>query len=241
MQGKVTFILGLHNHQPVGNFDHVIEEACQRAYLPFIEVMKDYPDLPFALHCSGILWDWIADRHPEYTADLKRMVEAGQVEIMSGGYYEPILTIIPERDRQGQLAMMKDFIHSEFGSAPRGCWLTERIWDPHLPYTLAKAGLEYVIVDDSHFKSTGFAAEWMRGFFLSEENDAYINAFPIDKGMRYLIPFHEPHEAIEYLRSVAQEPGEERKIVVLADDGEKFGLWTGTYDLVYQRQWLRRF
>jgi len=241
MPGKVTFILGIHNHQPVGNFDHVIEEAYERAYLPFIEVMKDYPGIPFALHCSGILWDWFAEKHPGYTETISSMVEAGQVEIMSGGYYEPILTIIPERDRQGQLAMMQDFADGAFGSRPRGCWLTERIWDPHLPDTLSKAGLEYVIVDDSHFKSTGFTAQQMRGLFLSEENGKYIKVFPIDKGLRYLIPFHEPHEAIEHLRAISEEPGGERKIAVLADDGEKFGLWTGTHDLVYRQQWLRRF
>ena len=241
MPGKVTFILGIHNHQPVGNFDHVIEEAYERSYLPFIEVMKDYPEIPFALHCSGILWDWFAEKHPGYTETVAAMAAAGQVEIMSGGYYEPILTIIPERDRQGQLAMMREFAAGRFGSEPRGCWLTERIWDPHLPDTLSKAGLEYVIVDDSHFKSTGFTAERMRGFFLSEENGKYINVFPIDKRLRYLIPFHEPHEAIAHLRAISEEPGIERKIAVLADDGEKFGLWTGTHDLVYKRRWLRKF
>ena len=241
MPGKVTFILGIHNHQPVGNFDHVIEEAFEKAYLPFLEVMKDYPEIPFALHCSGILWDWFAEKHPEYTETVASMVAAGQVEIMSGGYYEPILTIIPEKDRQGQLEMMKEFVDGAFGEKPRGCWLTERIWDPHLPDTLSKAGLEYVIVDDSHFKSTGFTAQQMRGYFLSEENGRYINVFPIDKGLRYLVPFHEPHEAIEHLRAISEEPGIERKIAVLADDGEKFGLWTGTYDLVYRHEWLRRF
>jgi len=241
MPGKVTFILGIHNHQPVGNFDHVIEDAYVRAYQPFIEVMKDYPSIPFSLHCSGILWDWFEQKHPDYTDTVAAMVKAGQVEIMSGGYYEPILTVIPGRDRQGQLAMMREFIERTFGSAPRGCWLTERIWDPHVPETLAKAGLEYVIVDDSHFKSTGFTEKQMRGFFLSEENGAYVNVFPIDKGLRYLIPFHEPHEAIEYLREVSREGDGERKVAVLADDGEKFGLWTGTHDLVYRRKWLRRF
>ncbi len=241
MPGKVTFIFGLHNHQPVGNFDHVIEEAYEKSYLPFLDVMKDYPEIPFALHCSGILWDWFAEKHPEYTEAVAAMAAAGQVEIMSGGYYEPILTIIPERDRQGQLAMMQEFTGGRFGEKPRGCWLTERIWDPHLPDTLAKAGLEYVIVDDSHFKSTGFLIEQMRGFFLSEENGSYINVFPIDKTLRYLMPFHEPHEVIDYLRKISEEPGTGRKIVVLADDGEKFGLWTGTHDLVYKHQWLRRF
>ncbi|MDD3643357.1 MAG: DUF1925 domain-containing protein, partial [Candidatus Krumholzibacteria bacterium] len=241
MPENVTFILGIHNHQPVGNFDHVIEEAWDKAYRPFMEVMSRHPDMPFSLHCSGILWDWFAGRHPEYLDDVARMTAAGRLEIMSGGYYEPILTVIPERDRRGQLEMMRSFVAGRFGSAPRGCWLTERIWDPHLPATLAGAGLEYVVVDDSHFKSTGFAAERMRGYFNTEENDSYVRVFPIDKRLRYLIPFHEPEEVIEYLRGVSREPGGGRRIAVLADDGEKFGLWTGTWDLCYRRGWLDRF
>lgn len=241
MENKVTFILGIHNHQPVGNFDHVIEDAYARAYLPFIEVMKDYPDIPFALHNSGILWDWFGEKHPEYLEAVADMVSSGQVELMSAGYYEPILTVIPERDRQGQLLMMKEYLEARFGTEPRGCWLTERIWDPHLPDTLARAKLEYVIVDDSHFKSTGLVSGEMRGSFLTEENGSFIRVFPIDKRLRYLIPFHDPQEAIGYFGEIAASEGESKKVVVLADDGEKFGLWTGTHSLCYKEKWLRRF
>ncbi len=241
MGEKFKFILGLHNHQPVGNFDHVIEEAYNQAYAPFIEVMQDYPDISFALHNSGILWDWLEKKHPEYLEKLAEMVTAGRVEIMSAGYYEPILMVIPERDRQGQLSMMSDYVQKRFKTKPRGCWLTERIWDPHLPHTLADAGLEYIIVDDSHFKSTGFDAEELRGYFLTEENGSYVNVFPIDKKLRYLIPFHDPEEVIRYLREVSQEKGSRQMVSVLADDGEKFGLWPGTHSLCYGENWLRRF
>jgi hypothetical protein len=240
-RGKVTLVLGLHNHQPVGNFEHIFEEAYTKAYLPFMEILNSFPRIPFVLHNSGVLWNWLTERHPEYLELVRSMSERGQIEIMSGGYYEPILSVIPERDRQGQLRMMRDFLADRFDRRPRGCWLTERIWEPHLPLTLARAGLEYVIVDDAHFKSTGFSTEEMRGFFLSEEDGSYIRIFPIDKRLRYLIPFMEPEETIRYLRSVAEEPGEERcRIVVLADDGEKFGLWPGTHKRCYEEGWLKR-
>ena len=237
---RVTLVLGLHNHQPVGNFEHIFEEAYSTAYLPFIETLQAFPDIPFVLHNSGVLWNWLLERHPEYMDLLRAMSERGQIEFMSGGYYEPILSVIPERDRQGQLGMMREFIANRFGRSPRGCWLTERIWEPHLPQTLHRAGLEYVVVDDAHFKSTGFSAEDMRGYFLSEEDGDYVRIFPIDKKLRYLIPFQAPENTIAYLRSVADEPGGGEKIVVLADDGEKFGLWPGTNRLCYGEGWLRR-
>ncbi len=241
MRKKAKFVFGLHNHQPVGNFDHVIEEAYLKAYLPFVEVMKDYPDISFSVHNSGILWDWLEEKHPEYLETIASMVSAGRVELMSAGYYEPILTVIPERDRQGQLSMMNDYLQRRFNIKPRGCWLTERIWDPHLPLTLSEAGLEYVVVDDSHFKSTGFDPAELKGYFFTEENGSYIKVFPIDRNLRYLIPFRGPEETVEYLRSVFESGEDGETISVLADDGEKFGLWTGTHSLCYKENWLRRF
>ena len=35
----VLLTFGLHAHQPVGNFDYVIEDAYQKSYRPFLEVL----------------------------------------------------------------------------------------------------------------------------------------------------------------------------------------------------------
>jgi hypothetical protein len=40
---KFKLAFGLHNHQPVGNFEAVFEEAHHKAYLPFLNLMADYP------------------------------------------------------------------------------------------------------------------------------------------------------------------------------------------------------
>jgi alpha-amylase len=40
---KVAFLFCIHNHQPVGNFPYVLENAYEKAYRPFIEVFKRYP------------------------------------------------------------------------------------------------------------------------------------------------------------------------------------------------------
>jgi len=50
---KVQFIFAIHNHQPVGNFDFVAEEAYQKAYLPFIDVLKRHPKIRMTLHYTA--------------------------------------------------------------------------------------------------------------------------------------------------------------------------------------------
>ena len=68
---QVRLILALHNHQPVGNFDGVFEEAYRTSYRPFLDVLANYPEIPFALHTSGPLLEWLVDKHPEYIARLR--------------------------------------------------------------------------------------------------------------------------------------------------------------------------
>ncbi len=93
--GKFRLAFGIHNHQPVGNFDAVFEQAHQNAYRPFIELAARFPRFRFSLHQSGILWRWQQETHPDYFEAIGQLVDRRQVELMTGGFYEPILTAIP--------------------------------------------------------------------------------------------------------------------------------------------------
>ena len=66
MNHPLRLVLVLHNHQPVGNFDGVFEQAYQDSYLPFLDVFERYEGLRIALHTSGSLMEWLDARHPEY-------------------------------------------------------------------------------------------------------------------------------------------------------------------------------
>src|SRR5579864_6677479 len=154
---SVRLILALHDHQPVGNFDLVFEAAYRQSYLPFLEVMEDFPQIPFALHTSGPLLEWLVDQHADYVARVRAMVEAGRVEILGGGFYEPILTMIPRRDRVGQIRDYSAYLKELFGAAIRGMWVPERVWEQHLVTALTEAGIEYTVLDDFHFHRAGLA------------------------------------------------------------------------------------
>ena len=135
----VSLALILHAHQPIGNFDDVIEISYRTAYLPFLDCLERHPAIAVGLHYSGILLQWIERHHPAYLTRLRKLREAGRVEILGGGFYEPILISIPEADRREQLQRMRDYIHIRFGEAPRGVWLTERVWEPSLPEKIGRA------------------------------------------------------------------------------------------------------
>lgn len=236
---RINLCLGIHNHQPVGNFDFVFAEAYQKSYLPFLELLEKHVHVRMALHCTGILFEWIRDHEPDYLARLRKLVAAGQIEMMTGAFYEPILAVIPDEDKLGQIDKLTTFVKHHTGYEAKGLWLAERIWEPHLPKPLAEAGVKYVVLDDSHFRAAGLPPEKLLGYFVTEELGYTVNLFPIAERLRYSIPYEDPQATIDYLRSLASADGS--RVVVFADDGEKFGVWPGSYKHNYEEKWLDRF
>lgn len=235
-----VLLLCLHHHQPVGNFDSVLREACDRSYLPFLETLSRYPSIRVTLHYSGFLLGWIAENRPDILGRLKELVARGQAEILGGGKYEPVMTLLPERDRRGQVRAMADLVGKTFGKRPRGIWLAERIWEPELPASLAAAGVEYLPLDDFHFLRAGLDGGELDGIYLTEMNGAKVLLFPGSERLRYLIPFGGVEEALAEIDRITSRPVP-FPAAILADDGEKFGVWPGTYDTVYTHGWLARF
>ena len=236
---KFTLAFGIHNHQPVGNFDAVFEEAHRNAYLPFLQLVRNFPAMSLSLHQSGILWNWQKRIHPDYFELVGSMIDSGQIEVMTGGFYEPILTSIPERDASGQIAMLTQYLKAHFDANAEGLWLTERIWEPHLPKLLAESGVRYLPVDDTHFVYTGLELSQLTGPFVTENEGKTVTILPIQKRLRYLIPFGTVNEVIAELKHQADRNPE--GIAVYADDGEKFGVWPNTHQHCYTDGWLSRF
>ena len=239
MSPTIRLLLVIHNHQPVGNFEGVIEQAYQDSYLPFLDVFEQYRHLPLALHTSGCLMEWLDANHPEYIDRLRELVAHKRVEIVGGAFYEPILTMIPSHDRVGQIRAYTEWLTARLGAEVRGLWIPERVWEQALVSDLSAAGMQYTFLDDFHFKTAGVPETALRGYYVTEDNGELLRVFPGSERLRYLIPFAAPQETIDELASIAQEqPG---AVVVFADDGEKFGTWPDTKAHVYERGWLTEF
>jgi alpha-amylase len=243
MSDHINLILALHNHQPVGNFESIFEKSYNEAYLPFIKVLARHPGIKVALHYSGSLLEWIKVNKPEFIEEeLNPLLQRQQIELLSGGMYEPILPIIPQRDQIGQIKMHQELIVEIFGEyhLPRGFWVAERVWEPYLPTILNKMNVDYTFLDDNHFKLSGLKEEELGGHFITEDEGAIIRVFPINKKLRYLIPFaSDPEEVLHYLYELKEKYN--FSCAALGDDGEKFGIWPNTSKWVYTDGWLEKF
>lgn len=240
MAGRIALALVIHNHQPVGNFGWVIEDVYERAYRPFVEALERHPGIRCALHYSGPLLHWLRTEHPEFLDRVRALVEDGRVEILGGGYAEPILVTLPHRDRLAQLRRLADAIEAWLGRRPSGAWLAERVWEPDLPVALVDAGYTWTVLDDNHFRAAAIPEDALWGPYTTDDQGRRLTVFASEQGLRYRIPFRPVEEVIAYLQERATPDG--ARLGTMGDDGEKFGAWPTTFEHCWGRgAWVERF
>ena len=238
MTPPLRFCFALHVHQPWGNFDSVFEQHLHDVYRPLIRSLMAGEFWPAAIHLSGPLLEWLEQRAPDFVDEIGEHANAGRLELLCAGHDEPILAVLSRQDRLEQVLRNREWIRRRFGVEAGGLWLTERVWEPTLPGELAASGVRFALVDDRHFRVTGFSGDQLHAHFITESGGHRLNLFPIDERLRYLIPFRPPAELAAYLRELRAAG---HQLAILGDDGEKFGGWPGTLTWLYQDGWLESF
>ena len=240
MTRRISLALAIHNHQPVGNFGWVFGEVFEQAYEPLLNALERHPGVRLSLHYTGPLLEWLRAERPDFVSRLAALVGSGQVELLGGGYYEPVLASLPERDRIGQLRRMSDELAATFGVRPRGAWLAERVWEPDIPTSLVAAGYGWTILDDAHFRAAAIPEAALWGPYTTEDQGRLLTVFGTEQGLRYRIPFREVDDVIAYLREHATDDG--TRLGTMGDDGEKFGAWPTTWEHCWGKgRWVDRF
>ena len=234
----LRFCFVLHLHQPVGNFDHVFRQHADDVYTPFLDFLEERALWPIGLHVSGPLLEWLAHNDRGLHDRIGRLAADGRVELLSAGWYEPILVALPRVDRATQIGWMREELQARFGVTPTGLWLTERVWEPDLPEDLADAGIRYALVDDHLARRAGVAPAALNRPLRTESGGRHVDLLAIDERLRYLIPFRPAEQIAEELRArhAAGEP-----LALIGDDGEKFGGWPRTREWLYDGGWLDSF
>ena len=239
MRPSVRFVFVLHDHQPVGNFDDVFEQAYRDAYLPFVELLERHPGVRVGMHTSGPLAEWLDRHHGDYLDRVAALAAAGRMEIVGGGFHEPILAMLPSRDRIGQIRSYRQWLERRLATTVRGMWVAERVWDSGMTADLAAAGVHWTILDDFHFKAAGLTEEQLDRPWLTEADGATLTVLPVSEHLRYVIPFDAAQATIDHLAAVAAR--RDGGLAVFGDDGEKFGVWPDTFRTCYEEGWLERF
>ncbi|MDR1747617.1 MAG: DUF1926 domain-containing protein [Spirochaetaceae bacterium] len=176
----VNICIGLSGCLPQTGTQQELEALYQSVYKPMMSSLYSCPDIPFMLHLSGRLLEWFEKHHPELLMLLEEMTERKQLEMLGGGYYEPLFPLIPPADRVGQIEMMTTILRRLTGKRPRGCWLPGSGWDPSLISSLNTCGMEYILLDKDQIACEQYNSREAYSPVIIEEMGKTIYALPMD-------------------------------------------------------------
>ncbi|MFW6292389.1 MAG: alpha-amylase/4-alpha-glucanotransferase domain-containing protein [Spirochaetota bacterium] len=237
---NVRLIFGSTNSQPVGATDEEIEHVYQRSYKPFLRALYNAPQVPVTLHYSGQLLQWLEKHHSEYTDVLSEMVSRKQTELLGGGFYDPVLSLIPRPDRLGQIESLTTYLRKRFGRRPRGTWITEHVWEPSLASTLKSSGMEYVFLDDYHFIAAGLNGDHLFQPCITEDQGKTVIVFPVCHDLQLVARQGLPEDVIAFMNARASDTA--GQVFVLMDEGERYAETTRADDGPTPRNlWLEHF
>jgi alpha-amylase/alpha-mannosidase (GH57 family) len=217
---SINLIFGIHNHKPIGCSHEEFEATYQNVYKPFLSILNEYPEIPVTLYFSGIILEWLEKNHPEYFVLLREMLKNKQLELIGGGYFDPILSMIPSSDKLGQIELLTTYIRANFGNRPRGIWLTEQEWEPALAQIMNNCGMEYLFLDNIIFKAAGLNNDGLYYSYITEEQGKMIKVFPISRGLNRCFQKYQPKDALKFIKRKTDDSGE--RIICYFEDGENW-------------------
>lgn len=240
---KVRLLWVVHFHQPLGNFPEVFDAYTGRVCAPFLAALEKYPSVHCSLHFSGVLLEYLKKARGDVLDSIRALAARGQVELLGGGFYEPILSMIPREDAEWQLRKTIDWIQREFHTVPRGAWLPESVWEPHFVELLHRTGYQYATLEDSLFESVGWKRAQLFRAFSADFLNRRLLLFPSHRTWAHQLPHEGLREIKAAFTQLGNRPGPEMQIVTIAQNGDRYGLDPGTYEAAYEKgaleEWLR--
>ena len=182
---RLAFCFGVHDHQPVAT-STASPPRPRPAPTVLFELVRRRPEV--RLTCTSTEACSVAARaRTRRPSTARRDRGVGQVELLTGGYWEPPRD--PARPRQGR----PDPAALRLPEAPVRRAATRHVlagasWEPACRRRSPRPRREYVLVDDSISRSR-IRSRDPRGWYLTEDQGATVGVVPISQRLRYLIPF----------------------------------------------------
>ena len=182
---KLSLILGAYGHLPSGAEEAEFEALYEREIKPLVQALNNFPRINAVFHYSGVILYWIERRHPEVFMLLEDLLSRKQAEFLGGGFYNPMLPLLPQADKIGQIEMLTTYLRRHFGKKPQGCWFQASAWEQSMVGALNSCGMNYAFLEDRQFSAAGIKTN-EAGLFspcITEDQGKLITVFPIAGGL----------------------------------------------------------
>ena len=224
---KVKLIIGTINNCSVLESTETLNDFYERSYMPFLKMLHNI-DMPMTMYYSGELLSWLVKKNNGLQLLINNLVKKRKIELLGGGFYSPLFSLIPRKDRVGQIELMTTSLSKMFGKRPRGMWISERVWEPSMPMTMYNAGMEYTFIDEEFFEDAGLFNGELYSPCLTEDQGKKVVIFPITNRLIRDIFIEEPERLVKQIIACGSE--KEDRVVSMMISGEELDLSTDQKD-----------
>lgn len=186
------------------------EDVYRKTVKKLIGLLYSNPRICAAISFSGIMFEWYEKQHPEVMDVLRDLTSRKQVEILSGGYYDPLFPLLVPVDRLGQIEQLQNQFRKTIGKKTRGIRLPQNAWEPQLVQTFNSHEFEYVILDSDFLSKKSSSSTILYSPHIVEDAGKTITVIP--QSSKFIPSVEVPIE--DYINSLKKLiPGQESKII----------------------------
>lgn len=230
--------LNLELYSGSTNFNSVSEYKMiyDNYYKPLVSFLYANPDFSFSFYFSGPEFEYIKKKNPEFLEILKKLVDRKQVELIGGGFYNPVFPLLFPMDRSGQVDLLSTAIRKATGKRPRGVCLCASAWDPSLVTSFETCGMEYVELDSS---------------LISKDKNLFLPIVMADRGKSIkILPVHndfipneneEPSDLLLRIKKAVEKVSKNDTLNPDADRCATVILHKHQIEPLLKNKWLEKF
>ncbi|AEC01764.1 alpha-amylase/4-alpha-glucanotransferase domain-containing protein [Parasphaerochaeta coccoides] len=176
--------IGAYSQIPHGSSPQAFKRVVDCALKPLLTHLYQKPWVRLHLYLSGALLECLDDSYPEINMLIVDLIKKEQLEFLTGGYYQPVLHVLPAKERSLQIEKMTTLLRKRFGKRARVLWCYNQIWNPSLVNTMKMCSLDAVVI--SPFDALGGKTGTEKPFRM-QEMGKFIKVFPSDDGISYAV------------------------------------------------------
>ncbi len=129
----------------------IVEKVARKCYLPanatLLENIKNHPDFKASFSISGVALEQFERFAPEVIDSFKRLVDTGNIEILSETYYHSLSSIYSPEEFESQVKMHRRKVRDLFGVSPTIFRNTELIYSNEIAKMAENMGYRGILAE----------------------------------------------------------------------------------------------
>ena len=113
----------------------------------------------------------------------RKAIEEGFLEILGGGYHDPMLPLFPSELQAMQLEEHRKLLWKHFGIEPNGYFNSSMVWEMEMTELLEKNRFDYALVQESALQDALGRTTPIAGWYSVEDKGSFLRVVPVSENL----------------------------------------------------------